>query len=383
MGKVALITGITGQDGAYLTEFLIKKGYTVHGIKRRSSMFNTDRIDHLYQDPHVENRNLILHYGDLTDSLNLTRIIGEVQPDEIYNLAAMSHVKVSFDTPEYTANADGLGVLRILEAVRLLNLIPKTRIYQASTSELYGLVQEVPQRETTPFYPRSPYAVAKLYGYWITVNYREAYHMHASNGILFNHESPLSGETFVTRKVTRAVSRIVLGMQKKVYMGNLSSKRDWGHAKDYVRAMYAILQQDEPSDYVIATGITTTIRDFIRMAFEEIGVGIRFKGEGIDEVAILESIDEGLFVKKVGDAYLENFKKRVGEEVVGVDPQYFRPTEVELLIGDATKARTRLGWEPEYSLAALIEDMMKNDIKLMKKESYLKEGGYKILNYFE
>ena len=383
MGKVALITGITGQDGAYLTEFLIKKGYTVHGIKRRSSMFNTDRIDHLYQDPHVENRNLILHYGDLTDSLNLTRIIGEVQPDEIYNLAAMSHVKVSFDTPEYTAHADGLGVLRILEAVRLLNLIPKTRIYQASTSELYGLVQEVPQRETTPFYPRSPYAVAKLYGYWITVNYREAYHMHASNGILFNHESPLRGETFVTRKVTRAVSRIVLGMQKKVYMGNLSSKRDWGHAKDYVRAMYAILQQDEPSDYVIATGITTTIRDFIRMAFEEIGVGIRFKGEGIDEVAILESIDEGLFVKKVGDAYLENFKKRVGEEVVGVDPQYFRPTEVELLIGDATKARTRLGWEPEYSLAALIEDMMKNDIKLMKKESYLKEGGYKILNYFE
>ena len=374
MGKVALITGITGQDGAYLTEFLIKKGYTVHGIKRRSSMFNTDRIDHLYQDPHVENRNLILHYGDLTDSLNLTRIIGEVQPDEIYNLAAMSHVKVSFDTPEYTANADGLGVLRILEAVRLLNLIPKTRIYQASTSELYGLVQEVPQRETTPFYPRSPYAVAKLYGYWITVNYREAYHMHASNGILFNHESPLRGETFVTRKVTWAVSRIVLGMQKKVYMGNLSSKRDWGHAKDYVRAMYAILQQDEPSDYVIATGITTTIRDFIRMAFEEIGVGIRFKGEGIDE---------GLFVKKVGDAYLENFKKRVGEEVVGVDPQYFRPTEVELLIGDATKARTRLGWEPEYSLAALIEDMMKNDIKLMKKESYLKEGGYKILNYFE
>lgn len=383
MGKVALITGITGQDGAYLTEFLIKKGYTVHGIKRRSSMFNTDRIDHLYQDPHLENRNLILHYGDLTDSLNLTRIIGEVQPDEIYNLAAMSHVKVSFDTPEYTANADGLGVLRILEAVRLLNLIPKTRIYQASTSELYGLVQEVPQRETTPFYPRSPYAVAKLYGYWITVNYREAYHMHASNGILFNHESPLRGETFVTRKVTRAVSRIVLGMQKKVYMGNLSSKRDWGHAKDYVRAMYAILQQDEPSDYVIATGITTTIRDFIRMAFEEIGVGIRFKGEGIDEVAIIESIDEGLFVKKVGDAYLENFKKRVGEEVVGVDPQYFRPTEVELLIGDATKARTRLGWEPEYSLAALIEDMMKNDIKLMKKESYLKEGGYKILNYFE
>lgn len=383
MGKVALITGITGQDGAYLTEYLIKKGYTVHGIKRRSSMFNTDRIDHLYQDPHVENRNLILHYGDLTDSLNLTRIIGEVQPDEIYNLAAMSHVKVSFDTPEYTANADGLGVLRILEAVRLLNLIPKTRIYQASTSELYGLVQEIPQKETTPFYPRSPYAVAKLYGYWITVNYREAYHMHASNGILFNHESPLRGETFVTRKVTRAVSRIALGMQKKVYMGNLSSKRDWGHAKDYVRAMHAILQQDEPSDYVIATGITTTIRDFIRMAFEEIGVEVRFKGEGVNEVATLESVQEKLFIEKVGEPYLAKFKERMGEEVVGVDPQYFRPTEVDLLIGDATKARTRLGWEPEYSLSALVKDMMISDIKLMKKESYLKEGGYAILNYFE
>lgn len=383
MGKVALITGITGQDGAYLTEFLIKKGYTVHGIKRRSSMFNTDRIDHLYQDPHVENRNLILHYGDLTDSLNLTRIIGEVQPDEIYNLAAMSHVKVSFDTPEYTANADGLGVLRVLEAVRLLSLTQKTRIYQASTSELYGLVQEVPQKETTPFYPRSPYAVAKLYGYWIVVNYREAYHMHASNGILFNHESPLRGETFVTRKVSRAVSRIVLGMQGKVFMGNLSSKRDWGHAKDYVRAMHAILQQDEPSDYVIATGITTTIRDFIRMAFAEAGVEIVFKGQGVDEVAVLASIDEKTFVNKVGDSYFEKLNRRIGEEVVGVDPQYFRPTEVDLLIGDATKAHTRLGWEPEYSLAALVEDMMRSDIKLMKKESYLKEGGYKILNYFE
>ena len=383
MGKVALITGITGQDGAYLAEFLIKKGYTVHGIKRRSSMFNTDRIDHLYQDPHVENRNLILHYGDLTDSLNLTRIIGEVQPDEIYNLAAMSHVKVSFDTPEYTANADALGVLRILEAVRLLNLIPKTRIYQASTSELYGLVQEVPQKETTPFYPRSPYAVAKLYGYWITVNYREAYHMHASNGILFNHESPLRGETFVTRKVTRAVARIALGLQQKVYMGNLSSKRDWGHAKDYVRAMYAILQQDEPSDYVIATGITTSIRDFIRMAFGEIGVGVRFSGEGVAEVAVIDSIDEPLFTEKVGSAYLEVFRKRIGEEVVGVDPLYFRPTEVDLLIGDASKARARLGWESEYSLRDLVQDMVENDIKLMKKESYLKEGGYKILNYFE
>lgn len=383
MSKVALITGITGQDGAYLAEYLVKKGYTVHGIKRRSSMFNTDRIDHLYQDPHVENRNLILHYGDLTDSLNLTRIIGEVQPDEIYNLAAMSHVKVSFDTPEYTANADGLGVLRILEAVRLLNLTNKTRIYQASTSELYGLVQEVPQKETTPFYPRSPYAVAKLYGYWITVNYREAYNMHASNGILFNHESPLRGETFVTRKVTRAVSRIALGMQQKVFLGNLSSKRDWGHAKDYVRAMHAILQQDEPSDYVIATGITTTIRDFISKAFKEIGVDVEFKGENVNEVAILNYIDEKMFIEKVGESYLESFKKRVGEQVVGVDPQYFRPTEVDLLIGDATKARTQLGWEPKYTLDALIQDMMQNDVKLMKKESYLKDGGYKILNYFE
>ncbi|MDR2811356.1 MAG: GDP-mannose 4,6-dehydratase [Tannerellaceae bacterium] len=383
MRKVALITGITGQDGAYLAEYLIKKGYTVHGIKRRSSMFNTERIDHLYQDPHIENRSLILHYGDLTDSLNLTRIIGETQPDEIYNLAAMSHVKVSFDTPEYTANADALGVLRILEAVRLLNLAHKTRIYQASTSELYGLVQEVPQKETTPFYPRSPYAVAKLYGYWITVNYREAYGMHASNGILFNHESPLRGETFVTRKVTRAVSRIALGMQNKVYMGNLSAKRDWGHAKDYVRAMYAILQQDEPSDYVIATGITTTIRDFIRMSFDEIGVGIEFQGEGVQETARLTGIDEKRFTHKVGNEYIETFRKRIGEEVVGVDPNYFRPSEVDLLIGDATKARTRLGWEPKYSLNALIEDMMYNDLKLMKKDFYLKKEGYTILNYFE
>ncbi len=383
MSKVALITGITGQDGAYLAEYLIKQGYIVHGIKRRSSMFNTDRIDHLYQDPHVENRNLILHYGDLTDSLNLTRIIGEVRPDEIYNLAAMSHVKVSFDTPEYTANADGIGVLRILEAVRMLNLIPKTRIYQASTSELYGLVQEVPQKETTPFYPRSPYAVAKLYGYWITVNYREAYNMHASNGILFNHESPLRGETFVTRKVTRAVSRIAMDMQQKVYMGNLSSKRDWGHAKDYVRAMHAILQQDQPDDYVIATGITTTIRDFIRMAFTEIGLEVEFQGQGVDEVALLRSVDESVFSAKVGTNFLENINKRIGEQVVGVDPQYFRPTEVDLLIGDASKAKAKLGWEPEYTLAALVKDMMQSDIKLMKKESYLREGGYKILNYFE
>ncbi len=383
MGKVALITGITGQDGAYLAEYLIKKGYVVHGIKRRSSMFNTDRIDHLYQDPHVENRNLVLHYGDLTDSLNLTRIIGEVQPDEIYNLAAMSHVKVSFDTPEYTANADGLGVLRILEAVRLLKLVEKTRIYQASTSELYGLVQEVPQRETTPFYPRSPYAVAKLYGYWITVNYREAYGMHASNGILFNHESPLRGETFVTRKVTRAVSRIALGIQKQVYLGNLDSKRDWGHAKDYVRAMHLILQQDQPDDYVIATGVTTAIRDFVRMAFAEIGAQLEFRGKGVEEVALLSGIDEPLFNKVVGESYLTDFKQRIGSVVVGVDPQYFRPTEVDLLIGNSEKARKKLGWEPVYSLTDLVHDMMVSDIKLMKKESYLREGGYRILNYFE
>ncbi len=383
MGKVALITGVTGQDGAYLAEFLIKKGYTVHGIKRRSSMFNTERIDHLYQDPHAKDRNLILHYGDLTDSLNLTRIIGEIQPDEIYNLAAMSHVKVSFDMPEYTANTDGLGTLRVLEAVRLLNLVKKTRIYQASTSELYGLVQEVPQTEKTPFYPRSPYAVAKLYGYWITVNYREAYNMHASNGILFNHESPLRGETFVTRKVTRAVSRIALGMQDKLFMGNLSAKRDWGHAKDYIRAMYAILQRDEPDDYVIATGVTTSIRDLIRLSFKEIGVEIEFKDKGINEVGILNYIDEKVFNNKVGGDFLEKFKNRIGEKIVAVDSNYFRPTEVDLLIGDATKARTLLKWEPEYTLEALIEDMIDNDLKVMKKESYIKSGGYNILNYFE
>lgn len=383
MGKVALITGITGQDGAYLAEYLIKNGYVVHGIKRRSSMFNTDRIDHLYQDPHVENRNLVLHYGDLTDSLNLTRIIGEVQPDEIYNLAAMSHVKVSFDAPEYTANADGLGVLRILEAVRLLRLVDKTRIYQASTSELYGLVQEVPQKETTPFYPRSPYAVAKLYGYWITVNYREAYGMHASNGILFNHESPLRGETFVTRKVTRAVSRIALGIQKQVYLGNLDAKRDWGHAKDYVRAMHLILQQDQPDDYVIATGVTTSIRDFVKMAFAEIGADLEFQGEGVNEVALLAGVNETVFKNVVGESYLDQFKQRIGSIVVGVDPQYFRPTEVDLLIGNAEKAQKKLGWTPMYTLEDLVHDMMVSDIKLMKKESYLREGGYRILNYFE
>ena len=383
MSKVALITGITGQDGAYLAEYLIKKGYVVHGMKRRSSLFNTDRIDHLYQDPHKENRNLILHYGDLTDSMNITRIIQEVQPDEIYNLAAMSHVKVSFDTPEYTANADGVGTLRILEAVRLLGLTKKTRIYQASTSELYGLVQEVPQKETTPFYPRSPYAVAKLYAYWITVNYREAYGMHASNGILFNHESPMRGETFVTRKITRAVSRMALGMQQKTYLGNLSAQRDWGHAKDYVRAMYLILQQDAPSDYVIATGITTTVRDFVKMAFAEVGIEVTFRGTGVDEKGFITAVDEAAFAAAVGDEYLEGIRERIGSEVVNVDPAYFRPTEVEMLIGDPTKSRTVLGWTPEYDLPALVKDMMQADIKLMKKDSFLKAGGYRILNYFE
>ncbi len=381
--RVALITGVTGQDGAYLSEFLIKKGYTVHGIKRRSSLFNTDRIDHLYQDPHDENRNMILHYGDMTDSMNLTRIIGDIQPDEIYNLAAMSHVKVSFDIPEYTANADGIGTLRILEAVRLLNLVDKTRIYQASTSELYGLVQEVPQRETTPFYPRSPYAVAKLYAYWITVNYREAYGMHASNGILFNHESPLRGETFVTRKVTRAVSRIVLGLQNKVFMGNLSSKRDWGHAKDYIKAMYLILQQETADDYVISTGVTTTIRDFIKMSFLEVGVDIDFRGTDEKEEGFIVNVNDEIFSKVVGEEHLQTFKKRVGESVVGVDPAYYRPTEVELLIGDNTKARTKLGWEPTYDLKALCHDMIVHDVDLMKKEEFLKHGGYRILNYFE
>lgn len=383
MGKVALITGVTGQDGAYLSEYLIKKGYTVHGLKRRSSMFNTDRIDHLYQDPHLEDRNMILHYGDMTDSMNLTRLIGDVQPDEIYNLAAMSHVKVSFDIPEYTANADGIGTLRILEAVRLLNLVNKTRIYQASTSELYGLVQEIPQKETTPFYPRSPYAVAKMYAYWITVNYREAYGMHASNGILFNHESPLRGETFVTRKVTRAVARIVLGLQDKVYMGNLSSKRDWGHAKDYIKAMYLILQQDTADDYVISTGVTTTIRDFIKMSFVEVGVDVEFRGEDEKEEGYIVGVDENKFSKIVGAEYLEGFIKRIGQSVVGVDPAYFRPTEVDILIGDNTKARTKLGWEPTYDLKALCQDMVVHDVELMKKEEYLKNGGYRILNYFE
>ncbi len=369
--KVALITGITGQDGAYLAEYLLKKGYIVHGTKRRSSLFNTDRIDHLYLDPHVENRNFMLHYGDLTDSTNLIRIIQETQPDEIYNLAAMSHVKVSFDTPEYTANADGLGTLRILEAIRILNLTNKTRFYQASTSELYGLVQEVPQTEKTPFYPRSPYAVAKLYGYWITVNYREAYNIFACNGILFNHESPIRGETFVTRKITRAVARIALGLQDKLYLGNLSAKRDWGHAKDYIKAMYLILQQDKPDDYVIATGITTEIREFVRLAFKEVGIEIEFKGAGPNEKGYIANCHD------------PRYQIEKGKEVLAVDPRYFRPTEVDLLIGDPSKAKAKLKWEPEYDLKALIKDMISSDIKLMQKELYLKNGGYQTLNYFE
>ena len=392
MQKTALLTGITGQDGAYLAEYLIKKGYIVHGIKRRASMFNTNRIDHLYQDPHEENRNLILHYGDLTDSMNLTRIIQEVQPDEIYNLAAMSHVKVSFDTPEYTANADGIGTLRILEAVRLLGLSKKTRIYQASTSELYGLVQEVPQSEKTPFYPRSPYGVAKLYGYWITVNYREAYGMHASNGILFNHESPIRGETFVTRKITLAISRMALGMQETLFLGNLSSQRDWGHAKDYIRAMYLILQQDQPDDYVISTGITTPIRDFVKLTAAEAGLEITFTGEGVHEKGYLTAIDEKVFVEKAGEEYLAKIKGRITKSLstanekdvmVAVDPAYFRPTEVDLLIGDSTKAREKLGWKPKYDLKGLIADMVQSDINLIKKDKYLNDGGYRTLNYFE
>ncbi len=389
--KVALITGITGQDGAYLAEYLIKKDYIVHGIKRRASMFNTERIDHIYQDPHVDNRNLILHYGDMTDSMNLTRIIQEAQPDEIYNLAAMSHVKVSFDTPEYTANADGIGTLRILEAIRLLGLTHKTRVYQASTSELYGLVQQVPQSENTPFYPRSPYGVAKLYAYWITVNYREAYNMHASNGILFNHESPIRGETFVTRKITRAFSRIVLGMQDTIFLGNLSARRDWGHAKDYIRAMHLILQQEKPDDYVIATGITTSIRDFIKLTASELGIEMTFFGEGADEKGYVTAIDDKVFNLKVGEQYLENFEKRIRKDlksgneipVISVDPQYFRPTEVELLIGDPTKAKEKLGWVPKYDLKGLISDMIHSDVELMKKDAFLREGGYRTLNYFE
>jgi len=369
--KKALITGITGQDGAYLAEFLLAKGYEVHGIKRRSSLFNTDRIDHLYQDPHETNIRFKLHYGDLTDSTNLIRIVQEVQPDEIYNLGAMSHVKVSFDTPEYTANADGIGTLRILEAVRILGLNEKTRIYQASTSELYGLVQEVPQSEKTPFYPRSPYAVAKMYGFWITVNYREAYGMYACNGILFNHESPIRGETFVTRKITRGVSKIALGLQDKLFLGNLDAQRDWGHAKDYVEAMYLILQQPEPEDFVIATGITTYVRDFVRMAFDEVGIELEFRGEGVDEVGYIKA------------CHNPEYQLETGKAVVAVDPKYFRPTEVDLLIGDPTKAMTKLNWKPKYDLPALVKDMMSSDLSLFKRDKYLQKGGHKIMNYYE
>ena len=360
MSKIAFITGVTGQDGAYLSEFLLKKGYTVHGLKRRTSLFNTDRIDHLYEDPHIENQKFILHYGDMTDSTNLIRLIKEIQPDEIYNLAAMSHVRVSFEMPEYVADADGIGTLRLLEAIRLLGLEKKTKIYQASTSELYGLVQEVPQKETTPFYPRSPYAAAKMYAYWITVNYREAYGIFASNGILFNHESPLRGETFVTRKITRAVSRIALGLQDKFYLGNLDSKRDWGHAKDYVKMMWMILQADNPEDWVIATGKTTTIRDFVKMAFSEVGIELEFHGNGLNEIAKIRACSNPLY------------ELEIGKEVMSVDPRYFRPTEVDLLIGDPTKAKVELGWEPEISLDDLVKEMMIYDLDLTKKEHYQK-----------
>jgi GDPmannose 4,6-dehydratase len=360
--KVALITGVTGQDGAYLAELLLLKGYMVHGIKRRSSLFNTQRIDHIYEDPHIDNQHFRLHYGDLNDSTNLIRIIQETQPDEIYNLGAMSHVKVSFDMPEYTANADGIGTLRILEAVRLLGLTQKTKIYQASTSELYGLVQEVPQRETTPFYPRSPYAVAKLYAYWITVNYREAYSMFACNGILFNHESPRRGETFVTRKITRGIAQMAMGMQDTLFMGNIDSKRDWGHAKDYVEAMWLILQQDQPEDFVISTGVTTTVRDFIIMAFAEVGVELEFSGSDVNEIAIVKSSSN------------PEFDFKIGQVVIRIDPAYFRPTEVDLLIGDNTKATTKLGWKPKYTLDMLVKEMMEADLELFKKEKFYKEN---------
>ena len=369
--KVAFITGITGQDGAYLSEFLLKKGYEVHGMKRRSSLFNTDRIDHLYQDPHIDNRNFFLHYGDMTDSTNITRLIKQIKPDEIYNLAAMSHVAVSFEIPEYTANADGLGTLRILDAVRLLGLEKSTKIYQASTSELYGKVAETPQTETTPFHPNSPYAVAKMYAYWITVNYREAYNMFACNGILFNHESPLRGETFVTRKITRAASRIALGLQDICYLGNLDAKRDWGHAKDYVRMMWMILQADQPEDWVIATGTTTSVRDFVILSFMEVGIELKFKGTGVDEKAFVTSCNNPAY------------QLEIGKEVISVDPTYFRPSEVDVLIGDASKAKNKLGWVPEHDLASLVKDMMRSDINLMKKDQYLKDGGYTTLNYFE
>lgn len=371
MNKIALITGVTGQDGAYLTEFLLRKDYVVHGLKRRTSLLNTDRIDHLYQDPHLDNAKFFMHYGDMTDSTNLIRLIREIQPDEIYNLAAMSHVRVSFEVPEYVADADGIGTLRLLEAVRILGLEKKTRIYQASTSELFGKVQEVPQTETTAFYPRSPYAVAKMYAYWITVNYREAYGMFACNGILFNHESPIRGETFVTRKITRAVSRIALGLQNKFHLGNLDSMRDWGHAKDYVQMMWMILQAEVPEDWVIATGRTTKIRDFVKMSFDYVGIELEFSGSGLEEVAIVSNCRNPMY------------QIEIGKEVLAIDPRYFRPTEVDLLIGDSTKAKDKLGWEPKISLVELVEEMMGSDLKLMQKNKYLEDGGYRSLNYFE
>lgn len=374
--KVALITGITGQDGSYLAELLLEKGYMVHGIKRRSSLFNTNRIDHLYQDPHDPNQRLKLHYGDLTDSMNLTRIIQECQPDEIYNLGAMSHVAVSFDTPEYVGNVDGLGTLRILEAVRILGLEKKTRIYQASTSELFGGMPENKNErgfydENSPLYPRSPYGVAKIYGFWITKNYREAYNMFACNGLLFNHESPRRGETFVTRKITRAVAKIALGLQEKVFLGNLEAKRDWGHAKDYVRMMWMILQADVAEDWVIATGVTTTVRDFVRMAFSEVGIEVEFKGEGVDEKAFVVACNH------------PDFQIEIGKEVLSVDPTYFRPTEVDLLIGDPTKAKEKLGWVPEHDLASLVKDMMQGDVQLMRKDVDLLKAGHEILKQAE
>jgi GDPmannose 4,6-dehydratase len=368
MGKVALITGITGQDGAYLAEFLLDKGYVVHGLKRRTSLFNTDRIHHLYQDPHQENGTFFLHHGDLTDSMNIIRLIEKVKPDEIYNLAAMSHVHVSFETPEYTANVDGLGTLRILEAVKILGLSEMTKIYQASTSELYGLVQEVPQREKTPFYPRSPYAVAKLYAYWITVNYREAYNMFACNGILFNHESPLRGETFVTRKITRAVSRIALGLQDKLYLGNLDARRDWGHAKDYVEAMWLILQQDQPDDYVIATGISTAVRDFVKMAFSVLGIEIEFRGEKEKETGYVKA------------CHHPSYQLPLGKDIVAIDPRYYRPTEVDSLLGDPTKAREKLGWTPQYDVRTLVKEMVEHDLHEAKKIVYLKSAGFSTIH---
>lgn len=380
MAKIALITGVTGQDGAYLSEFLLNKGYEVHGIKRRSSLFNTDRVDHLFDGHHDKSRhNFHLHFGDMTDSMNLTRLISDIKPDEIYNLAAQSHVHVSFETPEYTANADALGTLRVLEAIKFLGLEAKTRIYQASTSELYGKVQEIPQNEKTPFYPRSPYAVAKMYAYWITVNYREAYNIFACNGILFNHESPVRGETFVTRKITRAVSKIALNLQDCVYLGNLNAKRDWGHAKDYVKMMWLILQYKEPKDWVIATGQTTAVRDFVKFAFLYCGIELEFKGEGIEEIGVISSID----YQKALNLNIDLSHLKIGQVVVKIDPRYFRPTEVDLLLGDPSQAEKELGWRREFSLQDLVNDMMQSDLKLMKRDQFLQNNGYKIMRYYE